>query len=155
MRKTKYISILGGLGFLIIQAAKATEIDQNASVSSIVTSDTTGKTDSGITDDNDPKIFSNLLHSAYSGDGVTGAKLNPMGVSFVQNYITKNKKGFLAMKDWAKPYFDMMDDVLTQHGVPKEMKYLAVIESGLKYNAKSWSGACGPGLYALRPFNTA
>lgn len=48
------------------------------------------------------------------------------------------------MKKWAKPYFDMMDEVLTQHGVPKEMKYLAVIESGLKYNAISWAGACGP-----------
>jgi membrane-bound lytic murein transglycosylase D len=38
----------------------------------------------------------------------------------------------------------MMDEVLAQHGVPIEMKYLAVIESGLKYNAKSWAGACGP-----------
>lgn len=145
MRKAKYISILGGLGFLIIQAAKATEIGLNSSATgSMVSSDTTGKADSVISDENDPKLFKNLLHSAYSGDGVTGARLNPMGVSFVQNYISRNKKGFLAMKDWAKPYFDMMDEVLTQHGVPKEMKYLAVIESGLKYNAKSWSGACGP-----------
>jgi len=72
-----------------------------------------------------------------------------MAVSFVQNYITRNKKGFLAMKEWAKPYLDMMDDVLTRHGLPKELKYLAVIESGLKYNAISWSGAVGP--WALMP----
>jgi membrane-bound lytic murein transglycosylase D len=38
----------------------------------------------------------------------------------------------------------MMDEVLEQHGIPKEMKYLAVIESGLKFNAISWAGACGP-----------
>ena len=48
------------------------------------------------------------------------------------------------MKEWAKPYLDMMDDILTQHGLPKELKYLAVIESGLKYNALSWAGAVGP-----------
>ena len=48
------------------------------------------------------------------------------------------------MKDWAKPYLDMMDEVLTQHGLPKELKYLAVIESGLKYNAISRTGAVGP-----------
>lgn len=84
------------------------------------------------------------MQDALGGEGISGARLNPMAVSFVENYIAKNKKGFLAMKSWAQPYFDMMDEVLTQHGVPKEMKYLAVIESGLKYNAKSWAGACGP-----------
>ena len=50
----------------------------------------------------------------------------------------------LAMKEWGKPYLDMMDQVLSQHGIPKEMKYLAVIESGLRYNAISWAGAVGP-----------
>lgn len=88
--------------------------------------------------------FTNLFTTAVTGDGLNGAKLNPMAVGFVQNYITKNRKGFMAMKEWAKPYFDMMDEVLEQHGLPKELKYLAVIESGLKYNAKSWSGAVGP-----------
>ncbi len=78
------------------------------------------------------------------GDGLSGAKLNPMGVTFIENYIARNKKGFIAMKEWAKPYFEMMDEVLSQHGIPKEMKYLAVIESGLKFNAISWAGACGP-----------
>jgi membrane-bound lytic murein transglycosylase D len=37
-----------------------------------------------------------------------------------------------------------MDAVLTQHGLPKELKYLAVIESGLKYNNISRTGAVGP-----------
>jgi len=62
----------------------------------------------------------------------------------VQNYITKNRKGFTEMKKWAAAYFNMMDEVLISHGLPKELKYLAVIESGLKYNAISWTGAVGP-----------
>lgn len=47
------------------------------------------------------------------------------------------------VKEQRKPYFDMMDDILTQHGLPKELKYLAVIESYLNPNARSGSGAVG------------
>lgn len=94
---------------------------------------------------NDPKSeFKDLFKTAITGDGITAAKLNPMAISFVQNYIAKNEKGFTAMKGWARPYFEMMDAVLSQHGLPKELKYLAVIESGLRYNAISWTGAVGP-----------
>lgn len=99
---------------------------------------------------NDPKQeFKNLFKTAVLGDGSTPARLNPMAANFVKDYVNKNGKGFRSMKEWAKPYFDMMDEVLTQHGLPKELKYLAVIESGLKYNALSWSGAVGP--WALMP----
>jgi membrane-bound lytic murein transglycosylase D len=94
---------------------------------------------------NDPKEeFKNLFETAVTGIGGTKAKLNPMAISFVQNFIAKNKKSMLSMKEWCEPHFHLMDVILTQHGVPKEMKYLAVIESGLRYNAISWSGAVGP-----------
>ena len=48
------------------------------------------------------------------------------------------------MKGWGKPYFDMIGDVFTQHGLPVELKYLSVIESDLKTSAVSWAGAVGP-----------
>ena len=99
---------------------------------------------------NDPKKgFQDLFRTAVIGDGSSPARLNPMAVTFVNNYIARNGKGFNAMKGWAKPYFNMMDEVLTQHGLPRELKYIAVIESGLKYNVISWSGAVGP--WALMP----
>lgn len=88
--------------------------------------------------------FKSLFQTAMLGDGINPGKLNPMAVSFVQNYIKKNEKGFKEMKKWAAPYFNMMDEVLSAHGIPKELKYLAVIESGLRYNAISWTGAVGP-----------
>jgi membrane-bound lytic murein transglycosylase D len=88
--------------------------------------------------------FKNLLQEAWNGSGITGARLNPMAVSFVQNYVAKNRKGYLSMKGWAMPYFDMIDNILEQHGIPKEMKYLSVIESGLKSDALSKAGALGP-----------
>lgn len=135
------------LGFLVIQASKANGIDQQIAPAHPVYNDTLTKKDSTVQTSpaSDPKSgFTNLFKTAMGGDGVSSPRLNPMAISFVESYISRNKKGFEAMREWAKPYFDMMDQVLTQHGVPKEMKYLAVIESGLKYNAISWAGACGP-----------
>jgi membrane-bound lytic murein transglycosylase D len=38
----------------------------------------------------------------------------------------------------------MMDDIFEQHGLPIELKYLAVIESKLKSSAVSYAGAVGP-----------
>ena len=132
------------LGFSVVQATKASGIQQSYKPK-VVLNDTTLKNDTLFNTLNDPKKgFTNLFSTAVTGDGVNGARLNPMAISFVQGYISRNRKGFLAMKQWAKPYLDMMDEVLGQHGLPKELKYLAVIESGLKYNALSFSGAVGP-----------
>jgi membrane-bound lytic murein transglycosylase D len=147
LRKFKQITILGILGFSLVQASRATGIKPGLSVRRVfndtsIIKDTLNLNQLPL---NDPKSdFTNLFTTATEGNGKNGAKLNPMAVSFVQNYISRNRKGFLDMKVWAKPYFDVMDEILSQHGVPKEMKYLAVIESGLKFNAISWSGACGP-----------
>jgi membrane-bound lytic murein transglycosylase D len=71
-------------------------------------------------------------------------QLNPQAMSFVRDYIKKHSAGLYSMQKWAAPYFDMMDDILTQNGIPKQLKYLAVIESNLKANAVSWAGAVGP-----------
>lgn len=147
MKKIRQISFLGILGFFLVQVAKATGIQQGY-MPAIAINDTIIVNDSMAARNipvNDPKQgFTNLFSTAVMGDGVNGAKLNPMAINFVQDYIGRNRKGFLAMKEWAKPYLDLMDEILTQHGLPKELKYLAVIESGLKYNALSWSGAVGP-----------
>ncbi|MDZ4793427.1 MAG: lytic transglycosylase domain-containing protein [Bacteroidota bacterium] len=144
MRKFYKISILAVLGFSLVQASKATGIKQIPTVPTLL-SDTSILKDSLDLPVNDPKLgFINLFATAVTGDGINGARLNPMAISFVQSYINKNRKGFIAMKEWAKPYLDMMDEILTQHGLPKELKYLAVIESGLKYNRISSAGAVGP-----------
>ena len=89
------------------------------------------------------KGFTNLFETNNVG-GVTGTRLNPMAVSFVQSYMAKYGKGLRDMRKWATPHFNLIDNILTQHGLPKELKYLAVIESGLRYNAISWAGAVGP-----------
>ncbi|MFN8291526.1 MAG: lytic transglycosylase domain-containing protein [Chitinophagaceae bacterium] len=93
----------------------------------------------------DPKeSLKNMLATAFRGEGVSGARLNPMAVSFVEDFIAKHKKGYLALKDKYEPHLNLMDEVLKQHGIPGEMKYLAVIESNLNPVIMSHAGAVGP-----------
>ena len=115
----------------------------------VAVADTVIKKDSTPVYNDLKKGFRNLFTSGNVGDGVSGQHLNPQAITFVQDYMRKNASGLKKMKDWGRPYFDMIDEILTQHGLPKELKYLAVIESGLKVNALSWAGAVGP--WALMP----
>jgi membrane-bound lytic murein transglycosylase D len=75
---------------------------------------------------------------------IAGPRLNPRAISFVQDYIEKNSEDLEDMKGWGKPYFNVMDAILISHNLPKELKYLAVIESRLHTSAVSWAGAVGP-----------
>ncbi len=70
--------------------------------------------------------------------------LNPRAISFVEDYMEKFGSNLGKMKTWGRPYFDIMNNILTQHGLPTELKYLSVIESALKTYAVSWAGAVGP-----------
>jgi membrane-bound lytic murein transglycosylase D len=93
---------------------------------------------------NDPKQAFKDLFITETESGFVNTQLNPLAVTFVEDYVEKFGKMMGEMKGWGKPYFDVMDGILDQHGLPKELKYLAVIESNLKSNARSWAGAVGP-----------
>jgi membrane-bound lytic murein transglycosylase D len=90
-----------------------------------------------------PTIIKDLFEPAPVASDAA-PKLNPRAVSFVADYVEKNSKDLLSMKSWALPYFNMMDAIMVQHGLPRELKYLAIIESKLKSTATSWAGAVGP-----------
>lgn len=94
---------------------------------------------------NDPKLgFKNLFISKPEPGGINTAQLNPRAIHFVEDYISRHSTSLKKLKDWGRPYFDLIDGILTQHGLPRELKYLAVIESHLKTYAVSWAGAVGP-----------
>jgi membrane-bound lytic murein transglycosylase D len=71
-------------------------------------------------------------------------ELNPQAVSFVDDYIRTQGEELEDMKTWAKPYFELYDTILSSYGIPKQMKYLSVIESHLVPGLVSWAGAVGP-----------
>ncbi len=120
---------------IIVFCAMAISVIANAGVFRIH-SDTT------ITDKSD---FKSIIKERNTISGKTfSTALNTQAVSFTQEYIRKQGKELEKMKFWAKPYFDMCDNILPQYGVPKELKYLSVIESHFQSNLVSWAGAVGP-----------
>lgn len=82
--------------------------------------------------------------SASNYAKVRSVRLNPRAMSFVQDYMERETENLISLKEWGRPYFNMMDGILIRYGLPKELKYLAVIESQLKASAVSWVGAVGP-----------
>ena len=71
-------------------------------------------------------------------------KLNKNVAGFVKEYNKKNGFFLGKTKKRTAPYFAIIDSVFEQEGIPVELKYLAFIESGLKRNVASRSGAAGP-----------
>jgi membrane-bound lytic murein transglycosylase D len=93
----------------------------------------------------DKKPFANLfLYNKVASNKTYQSQINPRAISFVEEYIRKQGKSLEKMKVWGKPYFDLYDQILFNYGIPKEMKYLSVIESHLGAGGTSWAGAVGP-----------
>lgn len=93
-------------------------------------------------DSNTINLIADLFEMRAKGSN--GVKLNPRAVSFVKDYMESHTRELLRIRDFGLPYFNMMDGVFRQHGLPVELKYLAVIESELKASATSKMGAVGP-----------
>jgi membrane-bound lytic murein transglycosylase D len=92
---------------------------------------------------NGPK--GNMLSSFGAASNATGINFaHPQAASFVSNYKEGHEKHLNRMKSWGAGYLSLMDGILTQYGVPRQLKYLAVIESNLSSGAVSWAGAAGP-----------
>lgn len=77
-----------------------------------------------------PKVYEQMNDNRY----VTG---------YINDYATRYSRHLAVMVDRAAPYFTMIEKIFSDHGIPEEMKYLAVIESGMSYNARSRVGAVG------------
>ncbi len=139
MVKTLLLFVIYGISSL----TKTSAVDgEGVKPSTHVVGDTTVVTDSlKIVD---PKSAFKDLFIHTTETGVQFSQLNPKAVSFVQDYMKKETANLSKLRGWGKPYFDMMDAVLKLHGLPVELKYLAVIESNLKSSATSWVGAVGP-----------
>ncbi len=85
-----------------------------------------------------------FVNKEFNSTNAYDAQIHPQAWGFIQDYLDRHGKNLQKMKSWGTPYFTLIDNVLTQYGLPHELKYLAVIESGLNTNATSWVGARGP-----------
>lgn len=71
-------------------------------------------------------------------------EMNDYVVNFVRQYFVAHNKTLNFVQDKSPSSFSLIDNVLSKNDIPKELKYLAVIESALNYNAVSNAGAVGP-----------
>ena len=69
--------------------------------------------------------------------------LHPSMGSFIADYADDYEELFENLKTSKSGYFKTFDKVFTQQNIPVELKYLAVVESKLKTNARSGVGAVG------------
>jgi len=81
---------------------------------------------------------------SYNPSMPYASQVNPYAENYMQEYLKANQNYLLNLNKTGKPYFNFIDGILIQYGLPKELKYLAVIESDLKSNALSSAGARGP-----------
>ena len=89
--------------------------------------------------------FKNLFSKySYNSSLPYSSQVNPMAEGYMQGYLRSHKSFLTKMKSWGIPYFNLIDNILSQYGLPRELKYLAVIESNLSTSATSWVGAGGP-----------
>ncbi|MEP6615579.1 MAG: lytic transglycosylase domain-containing protein [Ginsengibacter sp.] len=89
--------------------------------------------------------FKNLFRNlSYNSAMPYSSQVNPYAENYMQDYLQAHGSYLQRMKGPALPYFNLIDNILSHYGLPKELKYLAVIESDLKSKATSWVGARGP-----------
>jgi membrane-bound lytic murein transglycosylase D len=89
--------------------------------------------------------FKNLFKEfSYNSTLSYGSQVNPHAELYMQDYLRLHQKQLVKMKGWGVPYFNLIDQIFKQYGLPAELKYLAVIESSLQTKATSWVGAAGP-----------
>lgn len=90
-----------------------------------------------------------LKEVAFKGVPLAGTKeyYGKMGSyvnGFVRTYLGAHAKTLTSVKSRSAKRFKQMETVLAKHRIPKELKYLAVIESALNNQATSCAGAVGP-----------
>src|SRR5690242_7748690 len=72
------------------------------------------------------------------------SQVNPNAETYMQDYLRAHQGYLLQLKKTGVPYLNLIDRILVKYGLPRELKYLAVIESDLKTTALSPKGARGP-----------
>jgi membrane-bound lytic murein transglycosylase D len=89
--------------------------------------------------------FKNLFKNySYNSTMPYSSQVNPYAESYMQDYLQAHGSYLQKLKGEATLKFNFIDNIFSQYGLPKELKYLAVIESNLNPGATSWVGARGP-----------
>lgn len=70
--------------------------------------------------------------------------LNSKVEYFLYHFQTSGKPSFSRWLSHSSRYIPMMKDILRREGMPEDLVYVAMIESGFQMHARSWASAVGP-----------
>ncbi|MDD2900061.1 MAG: transglycosylase SLT domain-containing protein [Desulfuromonadaceae bacterium] len=70
--------------------------------------------------------------------------LNSQVEYFLYYFQTNGKPSFSRWLSRSSRYIPMMKDILKREGMPEDLVYVAMIESGFQMHARSWANAVGP-----------
>jgi membrane-bound lytic murein transglycosylase D len=70
--------------------------------------------------------------------------LNSKVEYFLYSFQTSGKPSFSKWLSRSSRYIPMMKDILKREGMPEDLVYVAMIESGFQMHARSWANAVGP-----------
>jgi len=70
--------------------------------------------------------------------------LNSKVEYFLYYFQTSAKPAFSRWLSHSSRYIPMMKEILKQEGMPEDLVYVAMIESGFQMHARSWANAVGP-----------
>lgn len=70
--------------------------------------------------------------------------LNSKVEYFLYYFQTRGKQSFSHWLARSSRYIPMMKEILKREGMPEDLVYVAMIESGFQMNARSWANAVGP-----------
>jgi membrane-bound lytic murein transglycosylase D len=63
---------------------------------------------------------------------------------FIRYFQTRHRRYFARWLGRSSMYIPLMEEILTEHGLPTDLVYLAMIESGFNQQARSSASAVGP-----------
>ncbi|HEY5523131.1 MAG TPA: transglycosylase SLT domain-containing protein, partial [Desulfuromonadaceae bacterium] len=70
--------------------------------------------------------------------------LNSKVEYFLYYFQTSGKPSFSRWLSHSSRYIPMMKEILKREGMPEDLVYVAMIESGFQMHARSWANAVGP-----------
>ena len=68
---------------------------------------------------------------------------NPALETLIKKHLKQRKVLYERLMKLSQYYFPLFEDIFDREGIPLEIKYLAIVESALRPNAKSRVGATG------------
>lgn len=134
MKKSLKLTVAFIVAHLILSSF--TVLALNDSLQAIIKS-----SDTADMEKNEFKALINGVEENYSSFSI---QIQPQALTFVKDYLEKEGYFLEKMKTWGKKYFDVYDEILEANGLPKELKYISVVESALNKNLISSAGAVGP-----------